>query len=533
MDAISYNLARSAILRRAEPPYSALVAKDGSTVWAEDTSGKTIASGEAGVDDASVIQSAGNYALSQNGILKLLGEFTINDNILFDGGGTKALSIVGDRFTSADHAPQLNINADTGITLKRLHGYILRDLSLNGNGANKGIFSDHSILGILENVYICNFKQALDLYRCWETRGHNITISFSGDSETSTPAVIIRDDPSLGTPQGTSNNIELHFQGGANKYAFVELQGYIERSSIYFEGNEISSPDDTSTKGIYVHKSDLGSAKDLRIVLNTSYGAPVVDLNNAAQVEIIGNLSAPPGKGIYMKNCNRVNVNVNTFHCNNDYDIYAESCGFVNIRGIYHWGYGLYFVSVTGLKIDAHTSDLKSHHIYLYNCKDVQIKGNFYRSGGRGEAAELLRLYSCHRVSIDAIFYQEEEGVTTNGILMSNCSYINILNEIYGGYISTNKQVSNTTFIKNSGTATFSGDGTTTDLEIGSHGLVITDPSKIAVKVTPASSDAIAASPCVGYVDPADNTKIRVKFSSAPASGSENVKIVWYAEVVS
>jgi len=86
---------------------------------------------------------------------------------------------------------------------------------------------------------------------------------------------------------------------------------------------------------------------------------------------------------------------------------------------------------------------------------------------------------------------------------------------------------------KNSGTATFSGDDSTTDFEIGAHGLVITDPSKIAVKITPVSSDAIAASPCVGYVDPADNTKIRVKFSSAPASGSENVKIVWYAEVIS
>jgi len=41
-------------------PYSAIVCKDGSTVWAEDSDGKTIASGEAGVDDASVIQSALN-----------------------------------------------------------------------------------------------------------------------------------------------------------------------------------------------------------------------------------------------------------------------------------------------------------------------------------------------------------------------------------------------------------------------------------------------------------------------------------------
>jgi len=86
---------------------------------------------------------------------------------------------------------------------------------------------------------------------------------------------------------------------------------------------------------------------------------------------------------------------------------------------------------------------------------------------------------------------------------------------------------------ENSGTATFSGDGTTDDFSIGAHGLAITDPNKIVVKVTPISSDAIAASPCTGYVDPADNTKIRVKFASAPASGTDNVTIIWEAQVAS
>ena len=86
---------------------------------------------------------------------------------------------------------------------------------------------------------------------------------------------------------------------------------------------------------------------------------------------------------------------------------------------------------------------------------------------------------------------------------------------------------------ENSGTATFSGDGSTTDFLIGDHGLAVTDPNRIVVKVTPISTDAIAASPCVGYVDPNDNTKIRVKFASAPASGTDNVKIAWKAEVIS
>jgi len=120
----------------------------------------------------------------------------------------------------------------------------------------------------------------------------------------------------------------------------------------------------------------------------------------------------------------------------------------------------------------------------------------------------------------------------------SGADYNQIIgNRILGGNIV---QVGANTKIKhnmgytteNSGTQTFDGDGTITDFLIGDHGLVITDPSKIVVKVTPISSDAIDASPCIGYVDPNDNTKIRVKFDSAPPSGSENVKITWEAMVI-
>ena len=131
-------------------------------------------------------------------------------------------------------------------------------------------------------------------------------------------------------------------------------------------------------------------------------------------------------------------------------------------------------------------------------------------------------------------YYITIEGNEFVGLKYSiNAPSLNAVQEsgnIFRG--NTNDPVFGTKY-RNSGSKTFDGDGSTTDFSIGAHGLVTTDPSKIAVKITPASSDAIAASPCVGYVDPADNTKIRVKFSSAPASGANNVKIVWYAEVIS
>jgi len=91
---------------------------------------------------------------------------------------------------------------------------------------------------------------------------------------------------------------------------------------------------------------------------------------------------------------------------------------------------------------------------------------------------------------------------------------------------------------ENSGTATLSGDGSTTDFLIGEHGLSpsIDDPSKVVVKCTPASPDAIAASPLVCYLSDEDTDgnyeSIRVKFSSAPPSGTDNVKVVWEAEYV-
>jgi len=91
---------------------------------------------------------------------------------------------------------------------------------------------------------------------------------------------------------------------------------------------------------------------------------------------------------------------------------------------------------------------------------------------------------------------------------------------------------------KRSGCSTISGNGSTTDFLIGEHGLTpsVVDPTKVIVRVTPASADAIAASPCVGYLSDENGDgiyeSIRVKFASAPASGTDNVKVVWEVEYI-
>jgi len=75
---------------------------------------------------------------------------------------------------------------------------------------------------------------------------------------------------------------------------------------------------------------------------------------------------------------------------------------------------------------------------------------------------------------------------------------------------------------ENSGTTTFSGDGTTTQFVIA-HGLV-SMPSK--VQVTPMSADAVGP-----FYVTADETNIYVNYTTAPPSGTNNIKLSWYAEV--
>ena len=72
------------------------------------------------------------------------------------------------------------------------------------------------------------------------------------------------------------------------------------------------------------------------------------------------------------------------------------------------------------------------------------------------------------------------------------------------------------------GTATFSGDGSTTQFSIA-HGLVST-PSKVLV--TPMTADAAG-----DFYVTADDTYIYVNYNTAPAAGTDNIKLSWYAEV--
>ena len=183
--------------------------------------------------------------------------------------------------------------------------------------------------------------------------------------------------------------------------------------------------------------------------------------------------------------------------------------------------------------------------IYLDKVMNAIVKANVIRnpSYGNSNLYDGITIYYGDKISItDNVIIDDQATNTMRYGIYAHTSTQNCVfkNNAISGYLTAAMLIENSNNIvknnigyitENSGTATFSGDGSAKDFEIGAHGLAVTDPEKIVVKVTPISDDAIAASPCVGYVDPADNTKIRVKFASAPASGADNVKIKWLAEV--
>jgi len=106
----------------------------------------------------------------------------------------------------------------------------------------------------------------------------------------------------------------------------------------------------------------------------------------------------------------------------------------------------------------------------------------------------------------DCIFEQ-----TSNYVLTNDISKLRLKGCKFGEFRS-----------ENSGTATFSGDGTTTQFSIA-HGLVST-PTKVLV--TPMTADAAA-----DFYVTADDTNIYINYLTAPAAGTDNLKFSWYAEV--
>lgn len=142
-----------------------------------------------------------------------------------------------------------------------------------------------------------------------------------------------------------------------------------------------------------------------------------------------------------------------------------------------------------------------------------------------------------------------EDISSNNGVKFGTGSDNNIIEgNVLPNAFSISVTGSNTVYRDNegypteaTGTATFSGDATTTEFNVGTHGLAngpgneSNDQTNFDVTVTPVSSDAKSAAPVTGYpVDPGgDGTfeDIEITFASAPADSTDNVTVRWSARL--
>jgi len=517
--------------RRSLGSFSAIVCKDASTVWAEDQYGKTIAQGEAGVDDASVIQSAVNLG----GIIFIkAGDYILNEKINL----VSNLRLIGEGIGKTNFK---KTGDDVAFRGKDVENVVLQDFYFDCNGyGGTGYEYDPSggtfyasAIGIQASgdrpVYNIHLKRI----KTYNGIGAHIRIGCdTNDLENTYRNVVIEQVECHLNPYG---------EGASNPMLLVETGNgvvlrdcYVHEVSnkvdgcIALDGKNIWAYNCIAEEGYEGIRIEPGSrdAKNINIIGGKfSYNKQGIFLHpGAKEVTIRGVLCKRNiwhgivfyGTGTQQK--------IDIFDCwliENGYSESATATLSVN-------GDSVYEVRIERCKfINNNFATGESRAITIFKGDKITIKDNLiiddrdtsylrwgieFRSGTiTNVVCKNNRIYGAYEKAIARTY-----GATVSGIFRRN---------IADAPIDLKSE--------NSGTATFSGDGVATVFEIGAHGLVTTDPSKIVVKVSPVSSDAIAASPCVGYVDPVDNTKIKVKFSSAPASGANNVKIVWYAEVIS
>jgi len=477
------------------PPYSAIVYKEGDEVRAEDQKGRKIASGNAGVDDVNVIQNAIDKLTSGGRIFIKRGTYTIPS--IPDGGNAITvkpnIEVIGEGETTVLRlADGISVsNPSAAIILQE--NAVLRNLVLDGNKDNvAGKINGVDMTGDGSKTIKVHVKR-------W---------SWYGVRPLHIENALVHE--CIGESCGWSN-----FMPTGAKRSVIS-------NCISFNGGH---------NGISCDASEYCT-----IIGNVCYG------NGYAGVRLgVGsNRCVVVGNACY----DNVGCGVRCYDGANRNIISSNiciQCGFVGI-------------TVENADYNIVSSNLVmrgQHGIRLYAASHNIIKGNLcmenYQSGDPS-GANILLTQDCHYNLITAntcrigngerstawgVYIKSTTPANTDNRIINNDLYNSGATQIiYDGGENTIIRDNAGWITENSGTQTFDGDGTTIDFLIGAHGLAITDPSKIVVKVTPVSQDAIDASPCIGYVDTSDNSKIRVKFDSAPASGSGNVKITWEAIVI-
>ena len=442
--------------RRSLGGFSAIVCKDGSTVWAEDASGKTIASGEAGVDDASVIQSAvniiadagGGQILLKSGLYILTDSIKLTTPIIFSGEGLGTILKMAD---GVGEIPVISIESNN---------VVIRDLLIDGNRVNRpeptsvpspasGILAHWKNPAVedvrIVNVYVKNAPYDGININGWRVMHFYCIVENCGDDG-------------------------FNSQGGG----YHTYIGCVARNMIH-DGFHLSNGEKGIVIGCEAYDNGGSGLETLherilivssRFVGNHAHGISIYGdyaIIVANECYNCGMPGVSTGHGIIIKGNNALVANNFVADCTG---------GGIRIEGDE--------VRVIGNTVRYFNTDMEQDYAIgiTADASNTLIKDNDVTNGG-----------------MDII---SDEG--TNTIIQNNIGYAT----------------------ENSGTATFSGDGTTTQFSIA-HGLVKA-PSKVLV--TPMTADAAS-----DFYVTADDTNIYINYKSAPPSGTDNLKFSWYAEV--
>jgi len=486
------------------PPYSAIIYKEGDEVRAEDRKGRKIASGESGVDDASVIQSAIDSA-PEYSIIYLSGNFQINNKITISKNG---LRFIGNNcfITIATELGFEIFNGNDQDSYPELVRF--ERIRFEGN-YNDIIYFKYCANWALINCEFYKAKHAILLERTWGRLQLILDCRIRGSPPDGegliTAPTPTNDNTNEFTVFNSAFRVEnpnaavFHFPRQANN-GFVNgieiischherdgkfITGYLRESEIIggaIKGKQgslwLTEGDRLTIKPREASHMYFGKLVHSKIRVQWWYSwsndIPLLQIDRPAMVDIV-----PTGMGYHTLNAPLIKVGSSTWSYDvkiHDADIREATAPAIIEIGSSGEGYEIYNVGFLGLN-----------------------PGN-----------TLTECYAIKTNGIPCILKQVRFSGT-------NYTPVNNISKVRAIGIRTGVAK-----FENSGVATFSGDGATTQFSIA-HGLV-SAPTKVLV--TPMTADAAS-----DFYVTADDTNIYINYKSAPPSGTDNLKFSWYAEV--
>ena len=493
---------------KPRPPYEIIIYKEGEKIKADTRKGKTIAEGQSEIDDTDVIQSAVSNVSAgrvyfENTSYKITNTISCSSCIEIVSSGAlldlSSLNTVAFRFGSEE---------SVSACLASLCGFKVEGSSTNSS--TRLVEVNRIVRGFhLERIHHKNLNNLI------EAKGEcfDITIRdcFGSRLKGDWIRLVTLDIDSI--PRKPNN---AAIQNCEISNSWSETGG---RGILIFSSNE-----DATVSGavgtVKIHNCwlealDVGVYSESRnTIISDSHFGCVDKCIHINTKEIDGQYMAYSGNAALVED-NYISISEAT-----TFGIYLDGAPRQHVisDNYFCWcrGVGIHCtnkqrITCEGNVFEAGSSDAKFITGYLTHSRIVGnlILGDLSNPRGQGVNASGLSVVISSNQFVGLDY----------PIFSPNLNWAQADDNIFYG--NNNDPVLGTKY-RNSGIETFSGDGTTTQFSIA-HGLV-SEPSKVLV--TPMTEDAAG-----DFYVTKDATNIYVNYLSAPPSGSNNVKLSWYAEV--